>query len=103
MQIYTTDSDIGSVLIGNDDFRVALDVPAGDGETTVRVYENTKEFEERDSLQPRDFMTTVKGTFNIYESDCSHLGTHDIVATLSGHYLFYAKSHRMCFVKACEL
>lgn len=103
MQIYTTDSDIDSVLIGNDDFRVALGVPAGDGETTVRVYENTEEFEERDSLQPRDFATIVKGTFNIYESDCSPLGRHDVVATLSGHYTVYAKSHRMCFVKTREL
>lgn len=103
MQIYTTDSDIGSVLIGNDDFRVPLNVPAGDGTTTVRIYENAKEFEEKDSLQPRDFVTFVKGIFNIYESDCSPLGRHDVVATLSGHYMIYAKSHRVCFVKTREL
>lgn len=81
---FETCSDIGSVLVGNKQFAVALTNGHGDGETLVRVYELGNRVP--DGLK---FNTSIEGTFNVYNYDCSKRNEEDIVATLSGRFGVY--------------
>lgn len=84
MKEFETYSDIGSVLVGNKQFAVALTNGLGDGETLVRVYELGNRVPN--GLK---FNTSIDGTFNIYKYDCSNRNEEDIVATLSGRFGVY--------------
>jgi hypothetical protein len=84
MKQFKTYSDIGSVLVGNDNFSVALQNGYGDGETLVRVYEIGEKVPDG-----AKFNTSVQGTFNIYNYDCSDRNEEDVVATLSGRFGVY--------------
>jgi len=92
-RIYT-DSDAGSVKIGNETMTINIPNGYGDGQTDVFIVEKKK----GDNVRiPYDFLTTVKGTFNIYEYDCGN--GEDAVVTISGEYAIYFENGVVVFEK----
>lgn len=82
MKKYQCYSDIGSVLVGNAEFRVALPNRGGDGYTKLEVYEEG----ECSNLNSKyDFITCIMGKFNVYEYDCAK-GDEKPLITLEGRY-----------------
>lgn len=98
MTTFRTYADIGSVLIGNDDYRIALPAYGGDGVISVSVFDSSQEFDNYFGKKTPDFLTSVKGLFNIYEEDCSPLGEHDIIETLNGRYGIYRSYYNLYLV-----
>ena len=85
MKKYRCYSDIGSVLVGNEELRVALPNIGGDGYTKLEVYEQ----EECPNLNSKyDFITCMTGKFNVYEYDCAK-GDEKPLLTLEGRYGIY--------------
>lgn len=80
---FKTESDAGSVRIGNESFSVLIPNGWGDGVTRVAVFENNYEFKAGSLLS---FFTTVSGDFGVYAYDC---GGSEVVAELSGWYAAY--------------
>lgn len=95
---FRTYADIASVLIGNDDYRIALPIYGGDGAINVSIFDSNQEFEDYFGDNAPDFLTTVEGKFNVYEEDCSKLGEQDIKETLNGRYGIYHGHYCLCFV-----
>lgn len=85
MQKFTTTSDIGSVLFGTDDFRIALPNGYGDGVSYVTICKKGEI-----DIDPRYFFTSISGSFNIYNDDCSDGDKKDIVVSLQGRYGVYS-------------
>ena len=96
MKTFQTISDIGSVLVGTREFGVALTNGIGDGTTNVIILDN-----DQKCLIPKyaDFNTSIEGTFNIYNYDCSTRVDADIVTTLSGRYGVYYLDDNVYFLK----
>jgi len=108
VKIYNCDSDIGSVLVGNKDFLVALPNKGGDGTTTLVIIEKDKRDKDIVSLikesgkyqgpyctveeawNNKSFIQSIKGKFNIYSYDCSKGNDEDIVDTIEGRYGVYS-------------
>lgn len=88
---FKTESDIGGLKVGNDDFSIIVPNGRGDQTTRVAVFENRKDF--NDSLML--FWTDVQGTFNIYSYDCGSVP----VITLSGRYAIYYHDGFIAFEK----
>ena len=81
MKTYYCMSDIGSVLVGNETFRVALPNIGGDGETKLTICDKT----ETVPINAK-FVTCIEGTFNVFNYDCSKGDAEDVVVTLEGRY-----------------
>jgi hypothetical protein len=92
MRIFDCPSDIGSVLVGNEDFGIALPNIGGDGWTVLRIYENRKEKDADCKARGVElrFITSIEGKFNIYNYDCSDRKPEDIIATIEGRYGVYS-------------
>ena len=109
MKQYYTYSDIGSVLIGNEEWTFAVPNGIGDGRTVVRVYNTEKEFMESPWYKEgMHFLSSVQGTFGIFENDCdfhallNHTITmKDAKCVLKGRYGVFNKnnSYNVAFVK----
>lgn len=90
---FKTNSDIGGVAVGTEDFCVNLGNGYGDGTTNVYVF-NTKRIpgELEEFLK---FNTCIGGKFNIYEDDISvcEKAKSKVVCTLEGYYgAYYPKN-----------
>lgn len=101
MEKYSCFSDIGSVLVGTESFRVALPNVGGDGVTDCRVYEDRAEAVKYINTHPDiTFVTTIDGSFNIYDHDCSRGADTDIIASYSGRYAVYQAYYMVLLVKS---
>lgn len=90
-QQFKTDSDAGSVKIGNETFSVLIPNGRGDGITRVAVVEDEPEFNSLDM----DFFTSVSGKFGIYDYDCGDR----VSMTLDGRYSVYYYDGFVVFAK----
>lgn len=89
---FKTESDIGSVKVGTDDFSVAISNGYGDGVTRVAVFNNADEFYSGSVMH---FHSSIEGHFFIYDYDC---GGGEPVKELSGRYGVYYYSGLVAFV-----
>lgn len=105
---YRTSSDIGAVLIGNEDWTFAVPNGIGDGENIVRVYSSDAEFMNDPWSKGMKFISSAQGTFGIFGYDCDYhellrheMSIKDAVCVLKGRYGVYYKpnSYRVAFVK----
>ena len=82
---FVTDSDIGSLKVGNNGFSVALNNGYGDGKNVVYI------IEKEVNIECLKFMTVVEGNdICIYDYDCGN----DIAKNLSGRYAVYGYDRR---------
>ena len=88
------DSDIGGVLVGTKEFMANMENGLGDGTTKILIVDRNEI-----DLNEYRFNTSIKGTFNIYNYDCSHGDDADIIATLKGRYGVYYRSGTVVFEK----
>jgi hypothetical protein len=79
---FKTESDAGSVKIGNSSFSVLISNGCGDGTTRVAIFDDEKEF----NSDMMDFQASINGCFNIYSYDCGN----DVVINLNGRYGIYS-------------
>jgi len=71
MKRYVTMSDIGSVLVVNEDFAVAIENGDGDGEHLSYFFNSESEFHSYfPDSQNWKFNTVIIGDFYIYDYDC---------------------------------
>lgn len=64
-------SDIGSVLIGDENWTFAVKNIGGDGITKIRIFESSEEFEQDEWKEEMQYISSAEGIFGIYEYDCS--------------------------------
>lgn len=97
---YTSASDIGSVLIGNNDWTFAVPNIGGDGTTRITIYTSIKEFDAEKKAKNLRFISSVQGKFNIYNYDCAFNCKLDeaILTTLNGRYGVYNGDLEVAFV-----
>ncbi|MCK9553200.1 hypothetical protein [Aquamicrobium sp.] len=88
---YDVWSDAGSVKVGNAQFSFLISHNNGDGHAIAAVFKNEKDF----ISSPMKFITSVEGTFNIYDYDCGQ----NVIVTLNGRYDVYVYCGITCFVK----
>lgn len=88
MKKYYLSSDIGSVLVGNKDFGVALPNIGGDGTTMLLIVDHISEIKSEYNGS-YEFFNCIEGKFNVYRDDCSERDDEDIVATIDGRYGVY--------------
>lgn len=88
---FKTESDIGGVKVGNDEFSLIVPNGRGDGTTRVAVFDNKKDFNER----LMNFFTDIRGKFSIYDYDCG--GTE--LVTLMGKFGVYYYDGLVAFEK----
>lgn len=86
---FTTYSDVASLKVGNEDFTIDISNFYGDGENNVYIFDTAVQ------LSCVDFVTTIEGTFNIYEYDRGK----EVIKTLCGKYAIYRTSQVFAFVK----
>lgn len=94
-KIFKTDSEMGSVKIGNDNFSILIPNGYGDGTSRVAVLDK-EEFPVGDYL---DYFTTIKGKFYIFRCDWSE---NVIPEQLDGEYAVYSWNGFVAFVKRKE-
>lgn len=98
MKRYCCASDIGSVLVGNEQVQFALPNIGGDGMTELVICENNEEYES--VRKDKDvFVTVIKGSFNVFGYDCSNGNEEDVIATLDGYYGVYQNFYKVILVK----
>ncbi|MDY4592729.1 MAG: hypothetical protein SO434_04950 [Eubacteriales bacterium] len=97
--VIKTESDIGSVLVGNKDMTMTISNGYGDGTTRIGVFEKENEITNK-----MRFVCQVNGTFNVYDYDCYQTAEQlnsprNIATTLSGHYYVYCYEGIVVFEK----
>lgn len=105
---FTSESDIGSVLVGSGAFKLLISNCQGDGTNDIWIFKNEQSF--RDKF--KDWNTSwhrqtysISGIFNIYSYDCAKLDDQDsMLITLNGQYDVYVLSRdfqqpQICFVQ----
>lgn len=91
MKKYYTESDAGSVRIGNDHFTILIPNGYGDCTTTVHLLEQNEEQPEA------EFFTSFSGeNIKIYEYDC---GGDAAVVTISGRFGAYYNNKNVYFIR----
>lgn len=99
MKKFVCESDIGSVLVGNEQVRFALPNIGGDGLTTLIICDSLSEYYLNVEEETTKFTTSIEGTFNVFSYDCSDGRKEDIVATLIGRYGVYRDTWKVILVK----
>ena len=90
---FTTNSEMGSVKVGNDKFATLIRNRYGDGITKVAVVNG------KAHLDVKYFETSLEGEFNIYSSDCGN----KVACTLNGRYGVYSNDGYVVFEKWSDL
>lgn len=88
---FKTMSDVGGVMVGNDDFSIIVPNGYGDGTTRVAVFDKG-EFYVDNLMQ---FFTSISGKFAIYGYDCDGAPETE----LDGRYGIYYYDGLVAFVK----
>lgn len=106
MKRFVCDSDIGSVLIGNEDWTFAVPNIGGDGETKVRIYGSDTAFAKDAWSNGMEFVSSAQGEFGIFRYDCDfeelrkgNMTISDAVCVLKGRYGIYRGRYKVAFVK----
>ena len=106
MKKFVCDSDIGSVLIGNQDWTFAVPNIGGDGETKVRIYDSDADFVKDAWAKDMKFVSSAQGEFGIFQYDCCFeelrrrtMTMADAVHVLKGRYGIYQGVYKVAFVK----
>ncbi len=108
MKDFMTSCDIGSVLIGNEDWTFAVPNIGGDGTTEVRVYDSDAEFcEDASFTKDMEFISSAQGRFGIFRYDCDFHDLHllhemtmtDAACVLNGRYGVYQGHYKVAFVR----
>lgn len=86
-------SDAGSVKIGNEAFTILIPNHYGDGSTTVGIFNNSDDFDDRFM----SYVTSVSGKFFIFSYDCGN--NAETKAALDGEYSIFSESGFVAFVK----
>lgn len=100
MKKYYTISDGGCFLFGNKDFSFDIPNDYGDCRNTVLVFDTEAEFleytkkyyGEHRRASAFKWKTSVNGSFNLYNYDCSDMSPKDIKAKFDGRYSIYLRS-----------
>lgn len=90
---FTTNSEMGSVKVGNDKFAMLIRNKYGDGITKVAIVDGNA------SLDDKYFETSIEGEFNIYLSDCGN----KVACTLNGRYGVYSNDGYVLFEKWSDI
>lgn len=88
-ETFITTSDMGSLAVGTSNFRYNIPNLYGDGINLVYI------INQNEHIEAVDFLTTIEGRFNIYNSDCGK----SVVKTLEGRYAVYRGEKLFVFVK----
>lgn len=80
---FKTESDAGSLKVGNESFQTLIGNGRGDGVTRVAVFGKDEEF-NREYFG--GIVSTVQGMFNIYDYDCGD----SAAKVVEGRYFVYA-------------
>ena len=106
MKEFECSCDIGSVLIGNDEWTFAVPNIGGDGTTEVRVYDSYKEFNKDNWTKDTRFISSAQGSFGIFGYDCDYhelmsgdMTINDSKIILKGRYGVYQGLYKVAFVK----
>ncbi len=97
---FVTSSDIGGLRVGNAEFSINIPNGYGDGDTRVAFFDGyipQKELEYNNFGENElRYFTCLKGTFNIYDDDCS-TGNEGYLATFSGRFGIYYRDGYIFF------
>lgn len=99
MKEFKCDSDIGSVLVGNEQMQFALPNIGGDGTTTLLIYDSIWEYDRARDEQHDKYVTCIQGTFNVFKYDCSNGDKKDVIITLQGRYSVYRNYYTVILVR----
>lgn len=106
MRSFTCESDIGSVLIGNQDWTFAFPNLGGDGETKVRIYDSDADFAGDKWAKGMNFVSSAQGEFGIFGYDCDfeelrrgNMKMSGAMCILNGRYGIYQGEWKVAFVK----
>lgn len=102
MKRYSCDSDIGSVLIGDENWTFAVPNIGGDGTTEIVVFDSPEEYNASD-WRKLTFLSSVQGRFGIFDYDCAFtlksLNIDDAMVILKGRYGVYHGFYKVAFVR----
>lgn len=99
MKEFKCDSDIGSVLVGNEQVQFALPNIGGDGTTILLIYDSASEYDKIRKERHDKFVTCIQGNFNVFKYDCSDGDKEDVVTTLQGRYGVYNNYYTVILVR----
>ena len=100
MKTYYTNSDCGSLLLGNETFSMRLFNRYGDGENKVLVFGSVEEYTAFTKKQYGElrwheaftFEAALRGVFNLYSDDCSDMRPDDVKTKFNGDYMVYLRN-----------
>lgn len=101
---FKTASDVGSLLVGNEEFQVLIPNGYGDGITRVAVFnKGTSDYGVAFRIMS-DMMDShrgpcLQGKFNIYPYDCCNPTVDEPCKTLEGRYYAYYYDGLIAFVE----
>lgn len=101
---FKTASDVGSLLVGNEEFQVLIPNGYGDGTTRVAVFNKVDSDHSVASRIMSDMMDShrgpyLHGKFNIYPYDCCNPTVDEPCKTLEGRYFTYYYDGLIAFVE----
>lgn len=105
---FTSESDIGSVLVGSDVFKLLISNCQGDGTNDIWIFKSERSFKDKFKDWSADWHKqtyNISGIFTIYNYDCAKLNDQDsMLITLNGQYDVYVLSRdfqqpQICFVQ----
>ncbi len=101
---FKTASDVGSLLVGNEEFQVLIPNGYGDGITRVAVFnKGTSDYGVASRIMS-DMMDShrgpcLQGKFNVYPYDCNDPTVDEPCRTLKGRYFTYYYDRLIAFVE----
>jgi len=105
---FTSESDIGSVLVGSGVFKLLISNCQGDGANDIWIFKSERSFKDKFKDWNADWHKqtyNISGIFTIYNYDCAKLNDQDsMLITLNGQYDVYVLSRdfqqpQICFVQ----
>ena len=101
---FKTASDVGSLLVGNEEFQVLIPNGYGDGTTRVAVFNKADSDYSVASRIMSDMMDShrgpcLHGKFNIYPYDCCDPTVDEPCRTIKGNYFTYYYDGLVAFVE----
>lgn len=101
---FKTASDVGSLLVGNEEFQVLIPNGYGDGTTRVAVFNKSDSDHSIASRIMSDMMDShrgpyLHGKFNIYPYDCCNPTVDKPCRTIKGNYFTYYYDGLIAFVE----
>ena len=98
MKKYTFISDLGGLLVGNDQFQLRLESlcdSGWSGEHTVYVVKKHGKKIDKTNLR---FVGCAEGNFNIYKFDINRFCDGDIIVKLNGRFGIFGDPNRGSFL-----